>query len=393
MSVSLLTSGSKILATLSDTVSFGSMTGQTLNLQTLNVDTVTANKILLGEDTIPDIYLFGVVPPGNLLGTTGVVGSTTGLTQITGSPFTINPSGSGPTWSDASGNFSQLTLFDEPVYYALPNNSTPDPLNPFVGLSVTLGRIAQTSPTSTLAPTSSSNVTVCAPFYILNSNYTPDAAGGSTGTTNTVNGAWFGLINPSASGLLNSGYASMLYSYYVAGCPAATPPSSWSAPVGTGYQVGTGNNDGSGNLVSKTYTIPFSGGIVGSAAVFPPYNATTTYVNLNQGSLLSASPVYPVNSTTPATVVATLNSATSVAPGAATGGIWIQQIWWVSNPTSNGNVVVPSTWYNATHLFTVAGNNTSTITNAAPLNTITGFQLSNRGLQIGRASCRERVYA
>ena len=68
MSVALLTNSSSVPVSLNPNLFFSSLRGTTLTLDTLNVGTIRAGQVLLGDDALPDIYMFGQVPSLKILG-------------------------------------------------------------------------------------------------------------------------------------------------------------------------------------------------------------------------------------------------------------------------------------------------------------------------------------
>ena len=65
MSVSLLTRGN---GQLGPGVSFSTLRGGSLTLDYLDVKTLTAGTILVGDETLPDVYFFGQVPGTSIFG-------------------------------------------------------------------------------------------------------------------------------------------------------------------------------------------------------------------------------------------------------------------------------------------------------------------------------------
>jgi hypothetical protein len=135
------------------------------------------------------------------------------------------------------------------------------------------------------------------------------------------------------------------------------------------------------------FNLVFPSGITGSGITFPAASqgtsAVTTVVNANPA--LYPDVVYPISNATASPALLRIaqnpnvdaNGILALPPYTNTGGIWIQQIWWVQ--TISANAVLPGV-YNITHLFTRAGGGGVSPINAARL------EVSSRRDALGAAS-------
>ena len=358
MSAGLFTSGCKQVVVLQPNVTFNNLKAGQLTLKELFVDKLNYKEISSGDDTLPDIFFATQV-------------DRTRICQVA----TIPASGYKPT--NAAGNdptLSELTLFSEPIYF---NNRTldlADPLNPYITAAVSCPAYTEGqgwTPGSGYGMNPVAAATVANPSSLTTYNipYKPSA------TVSSVNGAWFGVLSEAAAGTLKfGGQFGATLTAFVYGSKPSSPPAPWgNATVGTPANVSAG--------VSRT-KISFDGGIVGSCVQFPATFSDTSNLSGNlvgSPTAIGVYPVYPVNTDTPSSelqpyggVFNGLNTGTSpyYAPNFTTG-VWIQQIWWVTDPVKFGSVNIPSIAYNITHLFTLAGNSTTSTLAATPLNVAT----------------------
>jgi len=189
-------------------------------------------------------------------------------------------------------------------------------------------------------------------------------------------GCWFGTFTTDATTAEHYGITGgPRLVYYVQGSPVSSPPDPWGAFTVT---------KAAGATIGQRYTIATSG-IVGSCVQFPTTSTPSTLLGgggtSGSGSVVNA--VYPVNVNTPSTALqpygGTFNGLSGAYYGAnATTGIWIQQIWWVTNPQNFPGGVVPSYCYNVTHLFTLAGASTSSVAATTPINSVNTLSVSQR---------------
>lgn len=469
MSVSLLTSGQ---AQLSPFTSFTTLRGSTITLDSLTVNTITAGKLLIGDDAIPDVYYFGQIPGTSIFGfarnngaaalqaSQGVLldgspGSSAYARESGVSPnnffFPANTQGFSAntvtTTPDVpnTGMAQALIAFPEPIHYTATSGG--DPLNPYIHASImSAGLVLPTNvgaAGSPAAPSVAGTACVRPGIQALN----PIIVVKQDANLLSASGAWFGLPlpttgNPSGSTFIpsnaNTGITpaaaaspnqfkayttlaldSSIYSnirdlfcrqppesanylsplqmsFFVAGCPPSTPPSAWAPPTSTlvdpsvftfsAYPGFAGYGAGS-PIPCHKFNLVFPSGITGSGITFPAASqgtsAVTTLVNANPA--LYPDVVYPINANTASAAVLRLsqnpnvdaNGILALPPYTFTGGIWIQQIWWVQ--TIAGSSAIAGV-YNITHLFTKAGG-----TGASPRNACR-LEVSSRRTAGGAAS-------
>jgi hypothetical protein len=183
--------------------------------------------------------------------------------------------------------------------------------------------------------------------------------------------------------------------WYVVGVAPGTPPSAFvggtiAEPVIENMAPYT---PFPGTPTSSKFVVSFTGGLVGSAVQFPNAvgDAPTTLGNFltpaNFGTTDYSYPpvVLPTTAGTASLALSALSRNPSInstgslqnPPFTKTGGIWIQQLWWVSTQPSSGVLpagALPGACYNVTHLFTNVGNKDNdgiTDTLQVPLNPAT----------------------
>jgi len=467
MSVSLLTSGQ---AQLSPFTSFTTLRGSTITLDSLTVNTITAGKLLIGDDAIPDVYYFGQIPGTSIFGfarNTGALGQGAGQgVLLDGSPgssafarengatpfnynFPANTQGFSANTTTTTpdvpntGMAQALISFPEPIHYTATSGG--DPLNPYIHASImAAGLQLPTTVGTAVSPTYPSIPgTACVRPGIQALN--PIIVVKQDANLLSASGAWFGLPLPTTRGVVGQtptnaatgitpaaaanpnqfkayttypldasiysniqdmfcvqppespNYLSPLQmSFFVAGCPPSTPPSAWAPPTSTlvdpavftfnAYPGFTGFGAGAPIQCHK-FNLIFPSGITGSGITFPAASqgttAVTTLVNANPS--LYPDVVYPINASTSSPALLRIaqnpnvdaNGILALPPYINTGGIWIQQIWWVQ--TINANSVSPGV-FNITHLFTKAGGGGVSPVNAARL------EVSSRRTAGGAAS-------
>ena len=472
MSVSLLTRGN---GQLGPGVSFSTLRGGSLTLDYLDVKTLTAGTILVGDETLPDVYFFGQVPGTSIFGFACNPGALTllpgnGVLMDAGVASTANAREYGPS---PPGNFNYpsntqgiscigsgavnaanpganlgdaLISFPQKIHFTAQSGS--DALNPHIAASIiTSGQslpltITGTPPVNTacIRP----GIQTLSPIIVVQENADAISASGawfglpiptiSTGLIPPVNYADTGTATPNsgptpAYGFLNQATTRSVNSsvnncfcqaptesanyngplqmtWFVAGCPAETPPAPWQAPAPiafpptsaivttlTTFTPYLGWGGAPGPVTASKFTINFPGGIAGAGIQFPDLatqgpDATTTlddtggYPNV----------VYPVSGSTVSAMIKSLSQNPNQTSGVLapppylyTSNIWIQQVWWVqtgrgSVPVGGANLPLAGC-YNITHFFTLAGGNGTSPVNAArlevgPRNASGGFSVS-----------------
>ena len=433
MSVSLIVNDAQRQMILSDAVVFNKLQGNILTLDSLVVNTIRANSISLGDDVLPDIYYYGQCPYKKLVGcgvgstntTTSVniqsfeqsptpnyVVSATGIeTDYIGQggfPAPTSPNATlaltlagGPGVASAADG---LILFPDPIHFT--RGSAGDPLNPYVGASIISA--GSQLPTA-LVPSPNGAAYVRMGLQCLN-----PAVVIQTTTTNTANG--FYLVLPLVATNPQNNYSipymfggttfpvQHMVSWFVAGTEPSTPPSAFQGGVVATPPLAVTITPYApfpapvSPIQGYSFTISFSGGAVGSSAQFPltPGNFTTwadtsvnvvgsTGVPLNFKLPSPATPAYPpvvfpITTNTADVSMKAIAANPYIIDGALqpppvgpdylyTGGIFIQQLWWVS--TYAGALplppnVAPAGIYNVTHLFTCAGRANNAIGAIAP---------------------------
>ena len=185
--------------------------------------------------------------------------------------------------------------------------------------------------------------------------------------------------------------------WYVAGCEAQTPPAPWAIPSGittalTTFVPYSGFAGGATPVTASKFTIAYPSGIAGTGITFPDFATQPLAFTTLDDSGGYPDVVYPVNSSTdPLYLVNNLtrnpnldaNGILAPPPYTKTGGIWIQQIWWVQTTPFNG--IAPG-GYNITHFFTKAGGNGISPVNPARL------EVSARAAGAGNGSFTVNIY-
>jgi hypothetical protein len=376
MSVALLTNSSSLPVSLNPNLFFSSLRGTTLTLDTLNVGTIKAGQVLLGDDALPDIYMFGQVPWQSIGGftgptPTGPLPDTTGASGTEGSPAPIT-TGYGQAIGFNIG--SGPTVFPEIIHYT--PSTAGDPLNPYASASIiqsspgtftgnklngTILRlgVSSLSPTVVLVQTPTKTTAIAARFFLPIQISGVGAVGafsieqmfGQTQTANT----------------LGAGLSPLQMVWFVSGSPPSTPPSAW-----------RGGAVNPASTITTTFTpvvpapatpIPcsqwvydFTGGIVGSSVLFPSQALSTTGWSVvgdnTDDNTRYPLVAFPCSSITDTTIFDRLrfnqyeiNDVLAPEPAGGyltTGGMWIQQIWWMANANSS----YPATAFNLTATFT-----------------------------------------
>jgi hypothetical protein len=436
MSVSLITQDATRAVGLNPYAFFDRLRGGVLTLDSLVVKNIRAESISTGDDALPDIYYYGQAPSAKLLG-----GKNTGSTPppfiqpavsavpITAISTTIVGTGSTGNANVLSLNGTSTTIpeigldalirFPSPLHYTF--TTAADALNPYVSATIiTAGTKLNGSGGAQTARSASMRLGLqsCTPTIALRQLTTggdnPDAPG--TAILPQTDGMWIALpllangtspqsANGNATirdvfGGSGTGTTAQVC-WYIVGVAPGTPPSSF---VG-GEVVGTPTIENMtpyapfpGTPSSTKFVIRFSGGLIGSAVQFPTSTQTPTTTTLGNflapdatgASDYSYPPVvFPVSGNTASGALASLSRNPSIdgtgalqdPPFTYTGGIWIQQLWWVSTqPTTlpPGQTqppgALPGACYNVSHLFTNVGNhdNDSVAKNSQfPLNAAT----------------------
>jgi hypothetical protein len=370
MSVALLTNSSSLPVSLNPNLFFSTLKGTTLTLDTLNVGTIKAGQVLLGDDALPDIYMFGQVPSAKILGFPAVGTGSYPTVSLPNSTGAANADGvaTGYGQNIVSQTAIPQVIFPEVIHYTPATQG--DPLNPYASASIIQAcQSGQSLPINTIIRmgVSSLSPTVC----LI-----------QTATKTTATGAFFLLPIPvSGTGLAGAfsiaqmfgqtqgvGNASPLQMcWFVSGSPPSTPPSAW--------QGGAVNP---ASTITTTFTpvvpapatpIPcsqwvydFTGGIVGSSVLFPSQALSTTGWSVvgdnTDDNTRYPLVAFPSSGITDPTIFDRLrfnqyeiNDVLAPEPPGGyltTGGMWIQQIWWMAN----ANATYPATAFNLTALFT-----------------------------------------
>jgi hypothetical protein len=383
MSVALLTNSSSVPVSLNPNLFFSSLRGTTLTLDTLNVGTIRAGQVLLGDDALPDIYMFGQVPSLKILGfpPNDIVGPGTYPTAGVTPMNLPNSTGANNADSIATGYGQNITsqlglndptqvIFPEVIHYTPATQG--DPLNPYVSASIiqscssiqgvpsaTIVRMGITSlsPTVLLLQTPS-KTTATGAFFLL-----PIPVKGNLGGAGAFSIAqMFGQTQGGVSNL-----PPLQMCWFVAGSPPSTPPSAWRGgavnPAGTITTTFTPVVPAPATPIAcSQWVYDFTGGIVGSSVLFPSQALSTTGWSVvgdntddNTRYPLVAFPCSSITDTSIFTRLRFNQYETNDVllpepPGGylTTGGMWIQQIWWMANATSNA----PAASFNLTALFT-----------------------------------------
>jgi hypothetical protein len=407
------------------------------------VNTITAGKLLIGDDSIPDVYYFGQVPGNNIFGlsanTQGVLleGSPAGTCGAYRNTTAYPDNFSFPAnTTTLSANLSvpladAFIPFPEPIHYTATSGG--DPLNPYIhasimssGLSLPTG--GGSVPGVPVYPSIAGTACVRPGIQALN----PIIVVKQDANLLSASGAWFGLpipyapvsgnpptnantgITPASAvppnqrngfntfGFDHSPYsnvrdafcvqppespnyhAPLQMSFFVAGCPPSTPPAAWAAPttVALDPSIVTFNaysgfaGFGAGLPIQcHKFDISYPSGLPGSGITFPAASqgasARTTVVNANPA--LYPDVVYPINGATTGAAMLRLannpnvdaNGILAPPPYTNTGGIWVQQVWWIQ--TRGVAAIANPGVYNITHLFTKAGGGGVSPVNACRL--------------------------
>lgn len=429
MSVSLIVNDAQRQTFLSDAVGFNNLRGSSLTLDSLVVNTIRANTITMGDDVLPDVYYFGQCPYSKLVGCG--IGSTSTTTSVNiqaitqntiTPPYTVAGAGietdyvglTGGTTVNATTTLTLaggagvasaadgLILFPDPIHFT--RGSSGDPLNPYVGASIISA--------GSQLPTAAAPSTGGAAYVRMGLQCLNPAVVVQTTTTSTANGFYLVLPLVATNQANTYGIPYMfggttnpvqhMVTWFVAGTEPSTPPST--------FQGGTASVAAPVTITpyapfpppatpiqGYSFTISFSGGAVGSSAQFPlaspnfttwadtsvtPVGSTGVPLNFKLPNTTSAYPpvVFPITNGTADVSMKAIATNPYIVGGALqpppvgsdylyTGGIFIQQLWWVS--TYAGALplpahVAPAGIYNVTHLFTCAGNAMNAISGTAP---------------------------
>ena len=405
MSVSLLAVDSQRAFQLGDAVSFGTLRGTTLTLDSLVVRNLTAEQIFVGEDALPDVYYYGQAPAANLLVATGSsphVGDVVTATVRVNTDYLGQVVGSGNTanWNpllntSGSPNLAVIRL-PSPLHYTLTSGG--DALNPFVGAAIISAGTAIPN-TSGAGPAD-----YFARVRVGLQCYMPAITLRQKTTTGAINapilpqadGLWLSLPMTAADALAIfspvSGPATAQVSWYIIGTPPGTPPQPFGAVTAITPTLETGVVPYApfpGTFTASKFVVNFAGGLLGSAVTFPVTGQATGTPAAEYGAFTTlglfkvpGDPVFDVyppvvftstgitNSRSLAAVSKNPNAPNGVlAPPALpptpvgatpgyyrTNGIWIQQLWWISNGQGIGTGGLRAGAYNVSHFFTNAGN-------------------------------------
>jgi len=173
--------------------------------------------------------------------------------------------------------------------------------------------------------------------------------------------------------------APLQMTWFVAGSPPQTPPSLWRGGAVTSTTITSfvpALPLPATPVACSQWVTHFDGGMLGSAVLFPTLAAGGTWSVVGDNTADTA--VYPLiafpaSSITDETILRRINENQYLVDGVlapepaggyvTTGGMWIQQIWWVANATA----LQPANTYNITALFvpkTIPGTGAT----ALPLN-------------------------
>lgn len=411
MSVSLLAQDSGRAFQLGNAVSFGSIRGNTLTLDSLVVNSITANKITVGDDALPDIYYYGQAPASRLMGiaqasgltaspylqTTYTAGANTfpcleGSVAGTGSVGNAGPLAiSGGSSGTAINGLASLIRFPSPLHYTF--TTAGDALNPYVGASIiTAGtNLDATQPYGIKVRL---GVQSCTPAIALRQKTADGTPGGAI--LPETDGLWLSLPllsrNSTAIPLPFTSVEQVFggsgvsptaqVCWYIIGCAPTTPPATFvgGTVTSTAIEAMAPYAPFPGTPSSSKFVVNFTGGILGSAVQFPDAGQVVPYTTLGNFLAPDATTsvdysyppvVFPSNGSTAGNALNALTANPCIdaqgllqpPPFLLTNSIWIQQLWWVSTqPTSlpQGQTYPPGALrgacYNVTHLFTNVGN-------------------------------------
>lgn len=433
MSVSLLAQDSGRAFQLGNAVSFGSIRGNTLTLDSLVVNNITANKITVGDDALPDIYYYGQAPASRLLGIGATFGSATprpSLVDYTNLPgntgYAVNTRVAGSAPGNAGTNTGTIALnntvigvangnssiikFPSPLHYTL--TSAADALNPYVSATIIT---AGTDIQNNVSPQP-----YVARIRLGLQSCTPSIALRQVTANGLINGAilpqtdgmWIclPLLASAGGGTITDGYSPMsdLFGstgapptaqvcWYIIGCAPTTPPATFvgGTVTSTAIENMAPYAPFPGTPSSSKFVVNFTGGILGSAVQFPNAGQVVPYTTLGNFLAPDATTsvdysyppvVFPSNGSTAGNALNALTANPCIdaqgllqdPPFLLTNSIWIQQLWWVSTLPSSGAVLpagaLRGACYNVTHLFTNVGNSdnsTRARTAQYPLNAAT----------------------